>query len=218
VLGKLSRRAKRSWRSLGKSRNQWTVRWCVLSTTLSLGILIIYSPNVNSALSGAPDKDSNASLRGGRKSPTASWHGSCLVAHRTIRCHARKGNRLISSSGDRWQLEIQWHTGVSDGAPNCPVSPHTWMFSPSLWRRQRLLWPLGAIKEAPRRLYQYTKHFKSTLQLRDSATTSFSDSREFWAHFSFCSCALFFACVLSVEVVNSPEMGANISHLLLILT
>jgi hypothetical protein len=39
-------------------------------------------------------------------------------------------------------------------------------------------WPLGAIKEALGCLYQYTKHSKSTLQLRDSVTTSFSDSRE----------------------------------------
>jgi hypothetical protein len=150
---------------------------------------------VNNALSGAPDKDSNASLRGGRKSPTCSWRGSCLVAHRTIRCHAEKGNHLIRSSGDRWQLGIQWHTGVSGGVPDCPVSPQTWMFFSFLVQKAPALLALGAIKEALMRLYYYTKHFKSILQLRDSATMSFSDSREIWAHFSFCSCTLLFACV-----------------------
>jgi hypothetical protein len=40
-----------------------------------------------------------------------------------------------------------------------------------------------AIKEAPRCLYQYTKHSKSTLQLRASATTPSKCLREIWALF-----------------------------------
>jgi hypothetical protein len=39
-------------------------------------------------------------------------------------------------------------------------------------------WPLGAIKESPKHLYQYTKHSKSTLQLQDSTTTPSECLRE----------------------------------------
>jgi hypothetical protein len=67
-------------------------------------------------------------------------------------------------------------------------------------------WPLGDIKEAPRRLYQKTKNSKSTLQLRDSSTTPSKCSREIWACFwavtlSICSCALFFACMRVVGAI-----------------
>jgi hypothetical protein len=40
-----------------------------------------------------------------------------------------------------------------------------------LMEEQRLLWPLGAIKEAPRRLYQYTKLPLNILQHRDITST-----------------------------------------------
>jgi hypothetical protein len=67
-------------------------------------------------------------------------------------------------------------------------------------------WPLGVIKEAPRCLYQDTKHSKSTLQLRDSATMLSKCLREIWARFwaitlLFCPCALFFACVRVVATI-----------------
>jgi hypothetical protein len=39
-------------------------------------------------------------------------------------------------------------------------------------------WPLGDIKGSPRRLVAEPKHIKCTLQLRDSATTPSSDSKE----------------------------------------
>jgi hypothetical protein len=52
------------------------------------------------------------------------------------------------------------------------------MFFSFLVQKAPALLALGAIKEALMRLYYYTKHFKSILQLRDSATMSFSDSRE----------------------------------------
>jgi hypothetical protein len=67
-------------------------------------------------------------------------------------------------------------------------------------------WPLGVKKEATRRLYQNTKHSKSTIQLRDSTATPSKYLREIWARFwavilSFCSCALFFACVRVIAAI-----------------
>jgi hypothetical protein len=77
--------------------------------------------------------------------------------------------------------------------------------------------PLGAIKGTPRRMEQYTKHSKSTLQLWNFATTPSKCLREIWALFSVITlslccwlCSLHLCvcccCVLLMCVYSTPSL------------
>jgi hypothetical protein len=99
--------------------------------------------------------------------------GPLVKNHRTVRCApnmsgAPCGQRLFASVNDRHRDQRrrprQQATGEK-GHRTCLVRHQTEgnLCLPN--EGATALWPLGAIKEAPRRLYQYTKHSYSTLQL-----------------------------------------------------
>jgi hypothetical protein len=108
--------------------------------------------------------------RGGR---VASANGQQVApdmsgVHRTVRC-ARRGSAANGRLVPVWK-EI--------GTVQCPVVHRTVRCTTAQKANRGLPiggatapWPLGAIKEAPRRLYLISKHTLSTQQLRDSATT-----------------------------------------------
>jgi hypothetical protein len=109
--------------------------------------------------------------RGGRASGANGQEVApdCPVRHRTVRC-VRRGSAANGRLGPIWK-EI--------ATVQCPVRHRTVRCTTAQKANRRLPiggamapWPLGAIKEAPKRLYQTHKHTLSTLQLRDSATTS----------------------------------------------
>jgi hypothetical protein len=88
-----------------------------------------------------------------------------------VRCHAEKRNCLIRSLATIGNRD-------SSGAPDYLVSLQIVKFFSFLVEKAKTSLALGAIKEALGRLYPHNKHYKSTLQLRDSVTTPSKCLRE----------------------------------------
>jgi hypothetical protein len=126
VVGKLPKAAKRSWRSCaslgltGEVGRVWdSLDYSVVHQTIQCrvwmnspvsGISLLNSPNseqypiwcTRQCLQWLPPR-----------APTASWHGRCHVAHRTVRCFIRKGRQPIMIVCRPLQQIVRWHAWLS---------------------------------------------------------------------------------------------------------
>jgi hypothetical protein len=106
-------------------------------------------------ISGGPDDQRSTT----RSTSATSAHQQSRKGHRTVQCLPEKES---DQSTDLVTVAYQ--------SVRCTYRQKA-IFS--FQRKKQSPWLLGAIKEAHMRLYPYTKHFKSTLQLGNSATTLF---------------------------------------------
>jgi hypothetical protein len=141
-----------------------------------------------------------------------------LVCHRTVLCPPEK-------EGGQSDDSVVVADRVSGVPPDSSV--HPWIEANMRFPKKGAMtpWPLEAIKDAPRRLNQHTKHSKSTLQLRDSATMPSKCLREIWAlfesllyHFvvalsSLYLCVLLLRCALVCVLYSLPYSDLDCDRL-----
>jgi hypothetical protein len=136
----------------------WTVRWCTGMSD---------EPTVASA-NGWPR---NPWVTRGPQQRSVGHTGQCPVRRPTPRTNGRMRQIWKEIAHRTTTVTVRWCTGLSGGAPDCPVH------HPTKGKFGLPSWPptapscLGAIKGTPRRMEEHTKLSRNILSLPDSDST-----------------------------------------------